>query len=172
MNLNYDLLSLSVNMQAQAMLPVVVNILGLFDENGCFEKVSARITPLYNGRERGYVLTLSTNALIPHDPPPLHVFFAEDRHSDALFVWSWEAPVLEVPPRLPNDFDQSFMARRSSASGWTALRARCSALRPRKRRPSDERSSSRLVPRPTARSRARLGDAHGATAPRGRGHAP
>lgn len=113
MNLNYDLLSLSVNMQAQAMLPVVVNILGLFDENGCFEKVSARITPLYNGRERGYVLTLSTNALIPHDPPPLHVFFAEDRHSDALFVWSWEAPVLEVPPRLPNDFDQSFMARRS-----------------------------------------------------------
>lgn len=100
--------SLGVNMQAQAMLPVVISMLQLLDEDGRLNGVDAQIRPLYNGRERGYVLVLcpERGTLDRQEPACLHIFFAESRASDALFVWSWEArwSLFDRSIKLPKEY--------------------------------------------------------------------
>jgi hypothetical protein len=108
-----DATVLNITMQAQAFLPVVLHELQLLDEEDLLRNITAaELSPLYNGRERGYCVVL-TPVNAPETAPTLVVFWAEDRGSDYYFVWSWErpGPVVNMPPQLPEDAGKSYRNR-------------------------------------------------------------
>ena len=111
-----DARSLQVQMQAEAFLPVAISVLEAFDGEDQLDAVRFEISPLYNCRERGYVVVLHGEGY-PNDkgPDALHVFFAEHRNSDGFFVWHWEAkPPFNMPPELGDE--ESY--RNRACVGW------------------------------------------------------
>ena len=98
-------LEFSLNPSADLLLKILQVELPSFIRHCVDRAVSARCWPLYNGRERGVLLTVWLDADEVEFPVPYHgvdvpntgfsVFFAEDRISDALFLW-WSTPFLPV----------------------------------------------------------------------------
>lgn len=104
-----------VDHQARAFLPVALYALERIDDgvDGPGKRLRAvdiRVSPLYNGRERGISIVLCS-----HTAPDnaLVLCFGEERNSDRLFLWPWQTKApFNMPPSLPDD-DASYHERYS-----------------------------------------------------------
>lgn len=89
--------NLSLNPQALALLHLLAG--HDFD----VESYRLRAAALYNGRERGVVLTVSGTV----QKECLHIFWAESRRSDDLVVFIWRAEPAAVNPPTVGDIPES-----------------------------------------------------------------
>lgn len=109
-----DGLTFGIDPQARAFLPVALSALERIDdtdEGNRLRAVDIRVSPLYNGRERGIAVVLITQT----EPSlALVLCFGEDRRSDRLFLWPWRGRAPHsMPPKLPDDDGKSYHERLS-----------------------------------------------------------
>lgn len=86
-------LSFGLSKQALAVLQVLANsepTFASYNEKARAYDCWISTFPLYNGRECGFCLQMRRLPLQSAEPA-LHIFIAECRNSDSLFVWHWEA---------------------------------------------------------------------------------
>ena len=101
-------LNLSINPQAWAILNGLSHHLGDTLQHD-YPNATVRTHALYNGRERGIVLTVSK---VSKHPATLLVFFGEDRKSDQGFVWTTVVEGMMLDPPVTDDFSADSYSER------------------------------------------------------------
>jgi hypothetical protein len=80
---------IGVSAQAEAFLPIALAKLTSMSEDDLLDDCLVDVHPLFNYREKGYVITIQPDASFGSYKRALRIFFAEDRSSDDFFLWAW-----------------------------------------------------------------------------------
>ena len=103
-------ITLGLNPQATAVL----HLLSSYDVDFVSkpEQVQIKTAAWYNGRERGYVITVQ---LVPGSVKTLVIAWAEAKSSDALMVYAWESDLFFMNPPTVNDIPEEVWCEGSTA---------------------------------------------------------
>lgn len=98
-----------INQQALVLLQALVGMEYQIAEDVVWDEPRFHTSVLYNGRERGIVLTVESSVV---DPNPLNIFFGENRGSDNIFVQIANFKRGINPPTFEDFGDLSYETRK------------------------------------------------------------